>query len=53
MFIDIEVLADQWELEQELITQLQEELITQLQEELLENPGIFLTEEGEEDDLPF
>jgi len=23
------------------------------QEELLENPGIFLTEEGEEDDLPF
>ena len=45
MFIDIEVLADQWELEQELITQLQEEL--------LENPGIFLTEEGEEDNLPF
>ena len=45
MFIDIEVLADQWELEQELITQLQEEL--------LENPGIFLTEEGEEVDLPF
>lgn len=45
MFIDIEVLADQWELEQELITQLQEEL--------LENPGIFISEEGEENDLPF
>lgn len=45
MFIDIEVLADQWELEQELLTQLQEEL--------LENPGVLIPKEGEEDDLPF
>jgi hypothetical protein len=45
MFIDIEVLADQWELEQELLAELQEEL--------LENPGIIISEEGEEDDLPF
>lgn len=46
MFIDIEVLADQWELEQELLNQLQEEL--------LENPGILIPEEGEEEnDLPF
>ena len=45
MFIDIEVLADQWELEKELINQLQEEI--------LENPGIFISKEGEEDDLPF
>jgi hypothetical protein len=45
MFIDIEVLADQWELEQELLNQLQKEL--------LENPGIVIPKEGEEDDLPF
>lgn len=45
MFIDIEVLADQWEKEQELMTQLQEEL--------LETPGIFISEKGEEEDLPF
>ena len=45
MFIDIEVLADQWELEQELLAELQEEL--------LENPGIIISGEGEEDDLPF
>jgi len=45
MFIDIEVLADQWELEQELLNQLQEEI--------LENPGIVIPEEGKEDDLPF
>lgn len=45
MFIDIEVLADKWELEQELLTQLQEEL--------LENPGIVFPKEEEEDDLPF
>ena len=38
MFIDIEVLADQWELEQELLSELQEEL--------LENPGIIISEEG-------
>ena len=44
MFIDIEVLADQWELEQELMSQLQEEI--------LENPGILIAEDGE-DDLPF
>jgi len=37
MFIDIEVLADQWELEQELLNQLQEEI--------LENPGIVIPEE--------
>lgn len=45
MFIDIEVLADQWELEQELLNQLQEEI--------LENPGIVIPKEGEENDLPF
>jgi len=45
MFIDIEVLADQWELEQELLAELQEEL--------LENPGIIISEEEEEDGLPF
>ena len=45
MFIDIEVLADQWELEQELLNQLQEEI--------LENPGIVIPKEVEENDLPF
>tara|TARA_Y100000389_G_C17423188_1_gene497989 strand:- start:1462 stop:1599 length:138 start_codon:yes stop_codon:yes gene_type:complete len=45
MFIDIEVLADQWELEQELLNQLQEEL--------LENPSILIPEKEKEDDLPF
>ena len=45
MFIDIEVLADQWELEQELLNQLQEEI--------LENSGIIISEEDKENDLPF
>ena len=34
MFMDIEVLADQWEMEQEFLQQLQKEI--------LENPGIVI-----------
>jgi len=45
MIFDIEVLADMWELE--------EELLSQFQKEIIDNPGIVIPEEGEEDDLPF
>jgi hypothetical protein len=45
MFMDIEVLADQWEMEQEFLQQLQKEI--------LENPGIVIPTEEEEEDLPF
>jgi len=43
--MDIEVLADQWEMEQEFLQQLQKEI--------LENPGIVIPTEEEEEDLPF
>ena len=44
MIFDIEVLADMWELE--------EELLSQFQKEIIDNPGIVIPE-GEEDDLHF